>query len=103
MMFNKENKERGAVLVEKMLDHEKYIKWNTNGGYVRTETSYPGTAMSFSGQNGDYHFSLEDIPQAFSHFTHNASGMNFLVCDLQGVLNTKETPPVFELTAYRFW
>ncbi|KAK1736886.1 alpha kinase family protein [Skeletonema marinoi] len=69
MLFNKENNERGAILVEKMLDHEKYMKWNTN-----------------------------DIPQAFSHFTYNASGRRFLVCDLQGVLDMKKTPPVFELT-----
>lgn len=98
MMFNKENNERGAILVEKMLDHSKYIKWNTNGGYVRTENTYPGTAISFSGQNGDYRFSLEDIPQAFSHFTYNASGRRFLICDLQGVLDTTKKPPIFELT-----
>eukprot|EP00985_Skeletonema_marinoi_P004387 scaffold1918_cov100-Skeletonema_marinoi.AAC.1 len=61
MLFSKENNERGAILVEKMLDHEKYMKWNTNGGYVRTGNTYPGAAMSFSGQNGDYHFLLEDI------------------------------------------
>jgi len=94
MMFHKENNEKGAILVEKMLDDTKYIKWNTNGGYVRTENTYPGTAMSFSGQNGDFHFSLEHIPQAFSHFTYNASGRRFLICDLQGVLDTS----VFELT-----
>lgn len=98
MLFTKENYERGAILVEKMLDHEKYIKWNTNGGYVRTGTAYSGTAMSFSSRNGDFHFSLEDIPQAYSHFTYNASGRRFLVCDLQGVLDTNRQPPVFELT-----
>mmetsp|Transcript_29675 Transcript_29675/g.59657 ORF Transcript_29675/g.59657 Transcript_29675/m.59657 type:complete len:459 (-) Transcript_29675:52-1428(-) len=98
MLFDKDDNERGAILVEKMLDHEKYMKWNTNGGYVRTGNTYPGAAMSFSGQNGDYHFLLEDIPQAFSHFTYNASGRRFLVCDLQGVLDVKKCPPVFELT-----
>eukprot|EP00986_Skeletonema_menzelii_P007373 scaffold2884_cov141-Skeletonema_menzelii.AAC.8 len=98
MMFDTENNKRGAILVEKMLDHEKYTKWNTNGGYVRTGTTYPGSATSFSAQNGDYHFTLEDIPQAYSHFTYNASGRRFLVCDLQGVLDTKKHRPVFELT-----
>jgi hypothetical protein len=99
MLFTKENNEKGAILVEKMLDHKKYMKWNTNHGYVlRTESTYPGSATSFSGKDGDWHFSLEDIPQAYSHFTYNASGRRFLVCDLQGVLNTNKQPPVFELT-----
>ncbi len=93
MLFDKGDDERGAILVEKMLDHDKYTKWNTNGGYVRT-----GTTQSFSAQNGDYHFSLEDIPQAYSHFTYTASGRRFLVCDLQGVLDTKQQPPVFDFT-----
>jgi hypothetical protein len=96
MMFEKGSNQRDAILVEKMLDHEKYMKWNTNCGYVRTGVTHSDTSGSFS--HGDWHFTLEDIPQAYSHFTYNASGRRFLVCDLQGVLNTTTSPPVFEFT-----
>ena len=40
----------------------------------------------------------EDFPQAFSHFSYQSSKRQILVCDLQGVLNTKIAPHVFELT-----
>jgi hypothetical protein len=43
-------------------------------------------------------FAAGDVPQAFSHFTYNWTKRKMLVCDLQGVLNTECTPPVFELT-----
>ena len=44
----------------------------------------------------DEPFSIEDIPQAFSHFTYRFTKRKLLVCDLQGVLST--SPPLFELT-----
>jgi hypothetical protein len=46
----------------------------------------------------DASFETEDIPQAFSCFTYLISNRNLLVCDLQGVLNTDRSPPIFELT-----
>ena len=42
--------------------------------------------------------SHDDYPQAFSHFSYWHSNRKHLVCDLQGVLDTSRTPPVFELT-----
>lgn len=43
-------------------------------------------------------FAIADIPQAFTHFSYWYSSRRMMVCDLQGVLNETETPPVFELT-----
>ena len=40
----------------------------------------------------------EEVPQAFSHFTYKWSKMDKIVCDLQGVLDTSQKPPVFEFT-----
>ena len=40
----------------------------------------------------------EDVPQAFTHFTHNWTKHEKMVCDLQGVLDTSCVPPVFEFT-----
>lgn len=80
------------LLVEKMLEHTKYKKWNNNDGYVAEGQD------KLLGENPDCSFSMDDIPQAYSHFTYLASNRRFLVCDLQGVLNTDVVPPVFELT-----
>ena len=84
------------LLVEKMLDHTKYKKWNTNAGLVNeASSSLEGKRFSTS---PDCPFTIDEIPQAFSHFTYINSGRKFLICDLQGVLNTKSNPPVFEMT-----
>ncbi|KAL7535660.1 hypothetical protein ACHAWF_005226 [Thalassiosira exigua] len=84
----------GGVLVERMLDHTKYKKWNNNCGFV-AKAHEQDQKLSTS---QDCTFAVEDIPQAYSHFTYLASKRKFLVCDLQGVLNTESKPPVFDLT-----
>jgi len=89
------NSEYSALLVEKMLDHTKYKKFNNNDGYVLSSS---GKNANELGNNPDTSFSIDDIPQAYSHFTYLASKRKFLVCDLQGVLNTDVEPPIFELT-----
>ena len=62
---------------------------------VETEASRPMAARI-----GDVaiSFTISDIPQAFSCFSHRFSGKKYLVCDLQGVLNETSVPPCFELT-----
>ena len=40
----------------------------------------------------------KDIPQAFSCWSHFYTRRQWLVCDLQGVLDTTCSPPLFELT-----
>ena len=40
----------------------------------------------------------EEVPQAFSHFTYMWTKREKIVCDLQGVLDTSQVPPLFEFT-----
>lgn len=95
ILQNNQNTSAKFLLVEKMLDHTKYKKWNNNDGYVDDDDD-GGHQIFSAGQ--DCTFSIEDIPHAYSHFTYLASNRRFLICDLQGVLNTDVKPPVFELT-----
>mmetsp|Transcript_12277 Transcript_12277/g.11107 ORF Transcript_12277/g.11107 Transcript_12277/m.11107 type:complete len:100 (+) Transcript_12277:1881-2180(+) len=39
-----------------------------------------------------------DIPQAFSHYSYTWSKRKLLICDLQGVYNSKKNPPEFLFT-----
>eukprot|EP00960_Hanusia_phi_P063441 765489-Hanusia_phi.AAC.5 len=56
-------RENQLVTIEPLLEG-KYVKHNDNYGEVGTE---------------------DDIPQAFSHFTWDASSNRILICDIQGV------------------
>ena len=114
-------REKG-LLVEKML-HGKYTKWNSNGGYVKGQEVLAGAdrkveadlgaiveesdeEISEEDREGDghmvatsvYEISADDVIQALSHFTYMSTKRTMLVCDLQGVLNSTSTPPMFELT-----
>lgn len=113
MIYNDEACGRKGLLVEKMLDHRKYKKWNTNDGYVEgmpsknfgvASKSTQGSFTPFQdseddeGEETDDSFTVKDVPQAYSHFTYMCTGRKLLVCDLQGVLNTNSGRPVFEMT-----
>ena len=119
---------RQGYLVERMLDIKKfkYRKWNDNQGRIgdvlddvileeeeeeeeeeldedfSSELSSLASSVESGddgcGNNEDTFFTWDDIPQAFSCFTHWVSDRKFLICDLQGVLNTDRSPPTFELT-----
>jgi hypothetical protein len=95
-----------GILVEKMLDHTRYKKFNSNDGYVDGMSLDQYKEMK-SGQDiehqtatrqDDCSFTVDDIPQAFSHFSYIFSKRKFLVCDLQGVLSTDSHEPLYELT-----
>lgn len=97
----------GGLLVEKMLDHTRYKKFNSNDGYVDGMTVEEYQKMKSNAQahqhsedenSQDCSFDVDDIPQAFSHFSYIFSKRRFLVCDLQGVLDTDSDEPLFELT-----
>eukprot|EP00730_Choanoeca_flexa_P007342 TRINITY_DN12316_c0_g2_i1.p1 TRINITY_DN12316_c0_g2~~TRINITY_DN12316_c0_g2_i1.p1 ORF type:complete len:801 (+),score=186.42 TRINITY_DN12316_c0_g2_i1:149-2551(+) len=77
------------IFAEPFLDG-KFRKWNNNAGKVYENSN---KLPSISLHNGET-MSLDDVPQAFSHFTYAATGFE-LVCDLQGVWNAVDG---FELT-----
>ena len=93
------------LLVEPELDG-KFTKWNNNAGGVSASpskvakpkvpnpfsTRYGGALGGIIEEDEDEDvfatgISIEDVPQAFSHFTFEASNHKKLVCDIQGVWN----------------
>eukprot|EP00045_Choanoeca_perplexa_P018428 m.291441 g.291441 ORF g.291441 m.291441 type:complete len:683 (+) comp17816_c0_seq6:1669-3717(+) len=74
----------------------RFHKWNNNAGkiYPRQGKADEMTAVRLDLKN-DERITLDDVPQAFSHFTHSVTGGRELVCDLQGVWNAEDG---FELT-----
>ena len=94
-----------GILVEKMLDHTRYKKFNSNDGFVDGMSREEYEDMRNGAQKRktvtitqDCSFTPDDIPQAFSHFSFMFSKRKFLICDLQGVLSTDMDEPLFELT-----
>eukprot|EP00873_Tetraselmis_striata_P018075 jgi/Tetstr1/438339/TSEL_026906.t1 len=107
------------VAVEAELEG-RFLKWNNNNGRVhlpdtrqRTGSAQDATAPAASGTTRIYgiieeeeeeeeevddghtapaplRITAQDVPQAFSHFTHFESGGTRLVCYLQGVWNSED-------------
>ena len=73
---------------------------NADDDFFCTAEDEGAAAASASAGSSEYSFHIKtsDIPQAFSHFTHRFKRRRMLVCDLQGVLDTTTSPPMFRFT-----
>jgi hypothetical protein len=82
------------LLVEPELDG-KFTKWNNNAGAVapplqmRPAHELGGIFEEDEDEEGDA-IDINDVPQAFSHFSYERSLGKQLVCDLQGVWNADD-------------
>jgi len=86
------------LFVEPFIQGE-FVKWNSNSGYVKTNAGLGAICEDEDEENEDEDdddsiydfrgFSKEDVPQAFSHWSH-VHGVSILkvgeliICDLQG-------------------
>lgn len=89
------------LLVEPELEG-RFTKWNNNAGAVMAAQTGPsGAALSAGSALGgideededdeaEEAIDINDVPQAFSHFSFEASCSKQLVCDLQGVWNAED-------------
>ena len=87
-------KDEAWVLVEPELDG-KFTKWNNNAGAVRAEVPLPTRVSELGGiieedEEDEEEIEVNEVPQAFSHFSYEHSGGKQLVCDLQGVWNDED-------------
>mmetsp|Transcript_10216 Transcript_10216/g.16539 ORF Transcript_10216/g.16539 Transcript_10216/m.16539 type:complete len:690 (+) Transcript_10216:55-2124(+) len=68
------------VLLEPTLEG-KFLKWNNNGGSVSK------SILKYVDNISEEEEDIDELPQAFSHFSYCDSGGKKLVCDLQGTYN----------------
>lgn len=110
---------RARISIEDSLEG-RFRKWNNNaGGVVIAKSPKVLSQLGVLGvicedesdedldedSDDDHAFSVEDIPQAFSHFSWSISNGDKLVCDLQGVWNSTDgfimTDPVIHSAGRR--
>ena len=83
----------------KTIVSETIIEENSEDEFSDEEVSNHVSQTTKAGRYKDKLVILnEEVPQAFSHFTYMWTKREKIVCDLQGVLDTSQKPPVFEFT-----
>ena len=99
-----EGPDKRVLFVEEFIPG-KLTKWNSNNGFVRSSKTAAFDAIFEDDEEEDDEddensgggvggiFGVDDVPQAFSHWSHVNSrrcfGESFLICDLQGFYNAK--------------
>jgi len=81
-----------GLLVENYLKG-KFTKFNSNNGYVNSESLGDESIDLAVGE-----VKLTDFVQAFSHWVYEYTNHSVIVCDLQGVLDLEGRRPIFRLT-----
>ncbi|KAJ8599256.1 hypothetical protein CTAYLR_006219 [Chrysophaeum taylorii] len=106
-----------SVLAEKQLEG-RFTKWNNNAGRVRDQhTSVHKNTLGLSSSSAtiveedededceEDRPTADDVPQAFSHFTHSVTDGKRLVVDIQGVWNAYDgfvlTDPVIHSRGFK--
>ena len=107
-LFDPQSGRRFNVLVENMIDHTQWCKWNSNNGWRmnhgrplleqineadeedmidENENENDIMVSVFGGSNSQQPkpFTPSQVAQSFSHFTHWLTNGMHLVCDLQGI------------------
>ncbi|EDQ91500.1 uncharacterized protein MONBRDRAFT_23474 [Monosiga brevicollis MX1] len=70
---------RAWFLVEPLLEG-RFCKWNNNAGGVRKN-------IGVTVRIGTSELCIDDVTQAFSHFSYERSNHSALICDMQGIWN----------------
>lgn len=83
-----------GYLVERLIDKDRYRKWNDNKGTVRLNSGFEELHLN---SQSDY-FDDSEFLQALSHWSYRNSNRKNLLCDLQGVLTKNSKEILFELT-----
>ena len=91
--YTNDSEETAGMLVENFLKG-KFIKYNTNNGYVNEDVGKKSPTIILCGGE----VPLTDFLQAFSHWTYVHTEHKLLLCDLQGVLDQEGRTPRFNLT-----
>ena len=84
----------GRLLFAEPFYQGTFTKWNSNFGSVTNKSVMGGIREEDEDDDWDDSYFLrpkiDDVPQAFSHYTYHASNRTRLVCDIQGVFQSSQ-------------